>query len=166
MRFRCAELFGDMRNDLGLAEWLSFHLVWLSSCRFFPARRFGRAANFFRLPRTLAKKTRAGGTIANTASERKCNWPKNAVKMRVFIGTCGNHGHFSGFSGTDGANSRRRDILLLRSHAEIRCGRVTNGKFMERIGTKNLRRGGIAEASGASRILGCGSCGTGKIFGH
>jgi len=86
--------------------------------------------------------------------------------MQVFVGTCGNHGHFSGFFGADDANSRQRDIFLLRSHTKIRHGRVTNGKFMERVGTKNLRRGGIAEASGGSGILGCGSRGTGKIFGH
>src|SRR5262249_53317460 len=36
--FRCAELVGDVRNDLGLAEWLGCHLVCLSSYNFFASR--------------------------------------------------------------------------------------------------------------------------------
>jgi hypothetical protein len=45
----------------------------------------------------MGEKTRAEGTIANTARERKRNWPENAGKMQFFIYACGNHGHFSGF---------------------------------------------------------------------
>jgi len=45
----------------------------------------------------LGEKTRAEGTIANAARERKRNCPKNAGKTQFLITGCGNRGHFSGF---------------------------------------------------------------------
>src|SRR5439155_13746828 len=94
---RCAELLGDMRNDLGLAEWLSCHLVCLSSCRFLSVPRNPGGLKFFPSTRTAAKKIKPWGTIANAAWERKSNWSKNAVKMPIFAGRCGNRGHLRGF---------------------------------------------------------------------
>jgi hypothetical protein len=68
----------------------------------------------------MGEKTGADGTIANTARERKCNWPKNAGKMQFFIGTCGNRRYFSGLFGTPAVRMEQRDILL--SLAAIRSG--------------------------------------------
>jgi hypothetical protein len=52
----------------------------------------------------LSEKIRAEGTIANTARERKRNWPKNAGKMQFFVRACGNRGYFSGFLDDSGSN--------------------------------------------------------------
>src|SRR6267154_5240441 len=59
----CAEFFGDVRNDLGLAEWLSCHLVCLSSCRVLSVPwNAGRAADFFSsTPGKWAKKLEPRG---------------------------------------------------------------------------------------------------------
>jgi hypothetical protein len=58
----CAELFGDVRNDLGLAEWLSCHLVCLSSCRILSVPgNPGGPQNFFVYPEKWAKKLEPTG---------------------------------------------------------------------------------------------------------
>src|ERR1043165_9784522 len=57
------------------------------------------SAEFLRLPLVfVGEKTRAEGTIANTARERKSNWQENAVKMLVSRRRCGKRPIFSGFS--------------------------------------------------------------------
>src|SRR5215510_11338285 len=53
---RCAELVGDVRNDLGFAEWLGCHLVCLSSCNFFASRGTRGELNFLRLPLFVGEK--------------------------------------------------------------------------------------------------------------
>src|SRR5258707_12764816 len=74
---RCAELFGDVRNDLGLAEWLSCHLVCLSSCRFLSVPgNPGGPQNFFVSPWKWAKKVEPRGlqrTRQDNASEIRRN---------------------------------------------------------------------------------------------
>src|SRR5262249_48712600 len=52
-----AELLGEVCNDLGFAEWLSCHLVCLSSCKLLSVPlEAGRAAKFLRLPLGLGRK--------------------------------------------------------------------------------------------------------------
>src|ERR1041384_3543743 len=89
----CAEFFGDMRNDLGLAEWLSCHLVCLSSYRFFPSRETRASCEIVFVYPEYGEKTRAEGTIANEIWERKCNWAKTQFLMNA----CGKRGYFGGF---------------------------------------------------------------------
>jgi hypothetical protein len=66
----------------------------------------------------MGEKTRAEGTIANTARERKRDWAKNAGKMLFFISACGNHGYFSGFSWMPAVRKEHRDIRDLWFVAE------------------------------------------------
>src|SRR4029077_13156372 len=57
----CAELLGDVRNNLCLAEWLGCHLVCLSSCRFLSVpRNPGGPRNFFVYPEIGRKNSSRG----------------------------------------------------------------------------------------------------------
>src|SRR5262249_31144171 len=77
---RCAEFVGDVRNNLGFAEWLGCHLVCLSSCNFFASRGTRGERGIFSSTPIWGEKTQAVWDYSEHATITQGQSPQKSSK--------------------------------------------------------------------------------------